>query len=89
MAVYGAKPTSQSSTSFASDSEAGNNTRTVINGGGFFNRQPAPAQLSVPQKDLLVFFRQLSVILQSGVAIAQGLVLIAENMTNRRTNLRL
>ena len=84
MAVYGAKPTGRSSASFANDSEAGNNTRTVINSGGFFNRQPAPAKLSVPQKDLLVFFRQLSVILQSGVAIAQGLVLIAENMTNRR-----
>ena len=44
--------------------------------------QPAPARLKVPQKDLLVFFRQLAVILQSGVPLAQGLILIAENMTN-------
>ena len=84
MAVYGAKPTGRSSESVTSNSETGSNPRTVINSGGFLNRQPEPAKLSVPQKDLLVFFRQLSVILQSGVAIAQGLVLIAENMTNRR-----
>ena len=45
---------------------------------------PAPARLKVPQKDLLVFFRQLAVILQSGVPLAQGLILIAENMTNER-----
>ena len=44
--------------------------------------QPPPAKLKVPQKDLLVFFRQLSVILESGVALAQGMMLIAENMTN-------
>ena len=54
------------------------------NNRGLFNNQPLAARLSVPQKDLLVFFRQLSVILQSGVAIAQGMVLIAENMTNRK-----
>ena len=45
-------------------------------------KQPPPAKLTVPQKDLVVFFRQLSVILQSGIPLAQGLVLIAENMTN-------
>ena len=45
-------------------------------------KQPVPAKLKVPQKDLVVFFRQLSVILQSGIPLAQGLVLIAENMTN-------
>lgn len=45
-------------------------------------KQPPPAKLTVPQKDLVIFFRQLSVILQSGIALAQGLVLIAENMTN-------
>ena len=44
--------------------------------------QPPAAKLKVPQKDLLVFFRQLSVILESGVALAQGMLLIAENMTN-------
>ena len=41
-------------------------------------------KLKVPQKDLLVFFRQLSVILQSGVPLAQGLFLLAENMTNKK-----
>ena len=44
--------------------------------------QPPAAKLKVPQKDLLIFFRQLSVILESGVALAQGMILIAENMTN-------
>ena len=44
--------------------------------------QPSPGKLKVPQKDLLVFFRQLSVVLESGVALAQGMILIAENMTN-------
>ena len=44
--------------------------------------QPLPAKLKVPQKDILVFFRQLSVILESGVPLAQGMTLIAENMTN-------
>ena len=46
--------------------------------------QPSPRQLKVPEKDLLVFFRQLAVVLQSGVALAQGLDLIAENMNNKK-----
>lgn len=46
--------------------------------------QPPPAKLKVPQKDLLVFFRQLSVILESGVPLAQGMILIAENMSNAK-----
>ena len=46
--------------------------------------QPQPTRLKVPQKDLLIFFRQLSVILESGVALAQGMNLIAENMTNAK-----
>ena len=46
--------------------------------------QPAPQNLKVPQKDLLVFFRQLAVILQSGVSLAQGMTLIAENMSNKK-----
>lgn len=49
-----------------------------------FSSQPSPKNLTVPQKDLLVFFRQLAVILQSGVPLAQGLLLIADNMTNQR-----
>jgi len=44
----------------------------------------SPGSMRVPQKDLLVFFRQLSVILQSGVALAQGLDLLSENMTNKK-----
>ena len=46
--------------------------------------QPPASKLKVPQKDLMVFFRQLSVILDSGVALAQGMILIAENMTNAK-----
>ena len=41
---------------------------------GALNNTPTN-KLKVPQKDLLVFFRQLSVILQSGVPLAQGLFL--------------
>ena len=40
--------------------------------------------VKVPQKDLLVFFRQLAVVLQSGVPLAQGMVLLAENMNNQK-----
>ncbi|MDB4653793.1 type II secretion system F family protein [Synechococcus sp. AH-551-E02] len=49
--------------------------------------QPSPTRLKVPEKDLLVFFRQLAVILQSGVPLAQGLILISENMTNEKFSL--
>ena len=51
----------------------------------FFNqKQLPPRKLKIPQKDLLIFFRQLAVILKSGVPLAQGLELIAENMTNKK-----
>ena len=40
--------------------------------------------LKVPQKDLLIFYRQLSVMLQSGLALAQGLELLSENMSNKK-----
>ena len=40
-------------------------------------------KLKVPQADLLVFFRQMAVMLQSGVPLSQGLELLAENMTNK------
>ncbi len=46
--------------------------------------QISPKRLKIPQKDLLVFFRQLAVVLQSGVSLAQGLVLIGENMNNKK-----
>ncbi len=42
-----------------------------------------PHKLKVPQNDLLVFFRQLSVILRSGVPLAQGLELLSDNITNK------
>ena len=50
----------------------------------FVNNNTPANKLKVPQKDLLVFFRQLSVILQSGVPLAQGLFLLSENMTNKK-----
>ena len=62
-------------------------TKTAPSSGLFaelMGGQPAPARLKIPQKDLLVFFRQLAVILQSGVPLAQGMILIAENMTNEK-----
>ncbi|MDC3168136.1 type II secretion system F family protein [Prochlorococcus sp. AH-716-D22] len=40
-------------------------------------------KLKVPEKDLLVFFRQMSVMLKSGVPLSQALELLAENMTNK------
>ena len=46
--------------------------------------QISPKRLKIPQKDLLIFFRQLAIVLQSGVSLAQGLVLIGENMTNKK-----
>ena len=47
-------------------------------------RQPAPNKLKVKDDDLMVFFRQLSVILQTGVPLSQGLELLSENMTNQQ-----
>ena len=41
-------------------------------------------KLKVPQDDLLVFFRQMAVMLKSGVPLSQGLELLAENMTNKK-----
>ena len=41
-------------------------------------------KLKVNQNDLLVFFRQMAVMLKSGVPLAQGLELLAENMTNKK-----
>ena len=41
-----------------------------------------PQKVNIPQKELLIFFRQLSVILQSGVPLAQGIDLLSENTKN-------
>jgi len=46
------------------------------------SKEISPRRLKVPVKQQMVFFRQLAVIMQSGVPIAQGLVLLSENMTN-------
>ena len=84
MATYGMQPQSKSQSAGLSDTSF---RREQSNSGLFadlFNSQPSPKNLTVPQKDLLVFFRQLAVILQSGVPLAQGLLLIADNMTNER-----
>ena len=48
------------------------------------NSKIVPRKLKVPQKDLLVFFRQLSVMLTSGVPLAQSLELLSENMPNKK-----
>jgi type IV pilus assembly protein PilC len=76
MASYGSTTTTKTSTTVQRKSQSTGLLSELMGG------QPAPARLKVPQKDLLVFFRQLAVILQSGVPLAQGLILIAENMTN-------
>ena len=83
MATYGDHPQYEAQSAGFSSTSSGNQQS---NGGLFadlFNSQPSPKNLTIPQKDLLVFFRQLAVILQSGVPLAQGLLLIADNMTNR------
>jgi type IV pilus assembly protein PilC len=41
-------------------------------------------KLKVSLNDLLVFFRQMSVMLKSGVPLSQALELLAENMTNKQ-----
>jgi len=41
-------------------------------------------KLKVPQEDLLIFFRQMSVMLKSGVPLAQALELLAENLNNKK-----
>ncbi len=78
MAIYGGQQLAKQSSPQGqiNDSDSGGLFAELMGG------QPAPANLKIPQKDLLMFFRQLAVILQSGVPLAQGMILIAENMTN-------
>ena len=78
MATYGATNLTSAETS-AQVSSGSEGLLSELLGG-----QPAPGRLTIPQKDLLMFFRQLAVILQSGVPLAQGMILIAENMTNEK-----
>ena len=42
------------------------------------------SKLKIPQNDLLVFFRQMAVMLKSGVPLSQALELLSENMTNKK-----
>ena len=79
MATYGGQTLSA-----RTPTEANTTTRSGGLFGELMGGQPSPAKLKIPQKDLLMFFRQLAVILQSGVPLAQGMVLIAENMTNEK-----
>jgi len=74
MASYGAKPVRQVKPAAPAQPDSAPQAST--------SKQPAPDKLTVPQKDLVVFFRQLSVILESGLPLAQGLTLIADNMSN-------
>ena len=84
MATYGGQTQSTQRTAREANSPLGNKQAASGIFSDLFSSQPSPKRLKVPQKDLLVFFRQLAVILQSGVPLAQGLLLIAENMTNQR-----
>ena len=80
MATYGSPAlTNPSAADTAAQSSTKGDLFTELMGG-----QPSPARLKVPQKDLLMLFRQLAVILQSGVPLAQGMILIADNMTNAK-----
>lgn len=84
MASYGTA--SASTNKGAASSRPVGNTNSVLLGdiGTIFRNTSSLKNLKVPQKDLLIFFRQLAVVLQSGVALAQGLDLLAENVANKR-----
>jgi len=76
-----------STTTFAGKKEK-RNPPTVIFGIplgeiSYLDYQPN-SKLKVPQSDLLVFFRQMAVMMKSGVPLAQALELLAENMTNKQ-----
>ena len=80
MATYGSQTLTTPSTAVSAvEGSTSGGLFTELMGG-----QPSPARLKVPQKDLLMLFRQLAVILQSGVPLAQGMILIADNMTNEK-----
>ena len=84
MATYGSQPQSAAPSEGVRSRPVGNQQSSSGLFAELFSSQPSPKNLTIPQKDLLVFFRQLAVILQSGVALAQGLLLISDNMTNQR-----
>jgi type IV pilus assembly protein PilC len=80
MAIYG-QSKEPSFSSVSSESRSTVSSSRLHSGIG---KIASPAKLKVPQKDLLIFFRQLAVILQSGVPLAQGLGLLAENTKNKK-----
>lgn len=82
MANYGITSQAQSDKTQPSKAKPDLTTRILLD--KLLNETQSPRTLTVPQKDLLVFFRQLAVVLQSGVPLAQGLDLLADNMTNKR-----
>ena len=84
MATYGSQAQSAAQSEGVKSTPLGSQQSSRGLFADLFSSQPSPKNLTVPQKDLLVFFRQLAVILQSGVALAQGLLLISDNMTNQR-----
>ena len=45
---------------------------------------PINTKLKVEEADLLIFFRQMSVMLKSGVPLSQGIELLAENVNNKK-----
>ncbi len=77
MAQYGSSSSSRIATPAVNSATASTGIFADL-----FSSEVLPKNLKVPQKDLLVFFRQLAVVLQSGVPLSQGLDLLAENMTN-------
>ena len=48
-----------------------------------FLNDSSTKKTKVKQKDLLIFFKQLSVIIKSGVPLAEGLELLSQNMPNK------
>ena len=72
MAAYSYKSNNKSDKSQFINSNATNNSQVKF----------SSKKISVPQKELLIFFRQLAVILQSGVPLAQGITLLSENTKN-------
>lgn len=83
MATYGNADNATSS-AVATSNGSPHDKRTLFISSG---RPISPAKLKVPQKDLLIFFRQLAVVLQSGVPLAQGLGLLSENTKNQKLSL--
>ena len=84
MATYGVQPTPKKRSGEVINTATENKQANVGLFSDIFSSKPSPQNLTIPQKDLLIFFRQLAVILQSGVPLAQGLLLISDNMNNRR-----